>query len=66
MKTRKLLITLLGLLVIFALITACAPATEEPMEEPMEETEEVGAADPIPVEEQPYIPVISKGFQHQF
>ena len=66
MKTRKLLITLLGLLVIFALITACAPATEEPAAPAEEETEEVGAAEPIPVDEQPYIPVISKGFQHQF
>jgi len=66
MKSRKLLITILSLLVVFALVVACAPAAEEPApaEEEPEEMEEVGEAEPV--EEQPYVPVISKGFQHAF
>jgi len=47
MKTKKLLITIFGLLTIGALLAACAPAAPA-AEEPL------------------YIPVISKGFQHQF
>lgn len=72
MKTRKLLITILGLLTISALLAACAPAAApeaaEPMEEeaaPMEE-EAPAAEEPAEAEEPLYIPVISKGFQHAF
>ncbi|MDP2966118.1 MAG: ABC transporter substrate-binding protein [Pelolinea sp.] len=46
MKSRKLLITILGLLTISAMLAACAPVAK-----PAEKL---------------YIPVISKGFQHQF
>ena len=50
MNTKKMLFTLLGALVVMALIAGCSPqATQAP-----ETTEK------------PYIPVISKGFQHQF
>lgn len=58
MKTTKLLFVLLGVLVVALLVAACvpaqpaAPAAEEPA------AEEAAA--------KPYIPVISKGFQHQF
>jgi ribose transport system substrate-binding protein len=67
MKTRKLLITILGLLIISAMLAACAPAAapaameEKPAEEAAKPAEE--AAKPA---EKLYIPVISKGFQHQF
>ena len=69
MKTRKLLITIFGLLIISALLAACAPAAAPAMEE------KPAAEEAAPVEEKPaeaapaeklYIPVISKGFQHAF
>lgn len=68
MKTRKLLITILGLLTISAMLAACAPAAAPaaPAEaKPAEEAAKpaVEAAKPA---EKLYIPVISKGFQHQF
>jgi len=44
MKSKKLLITIIGLLAIAAMFASCAPKAEEKL----------------------YIPVISKGFQHQF
>lgn len=63
MKTTKLLFVLLGVLVVALLVAACvpaqpaAPAAEEPAAE-QPAAEEAAA--------KPYIPVISKGFQHQF
>jgi len=72
MKSKKLLITILGLLLVAALFASCAPAAapeeaapaeEEVMEEEAPAEEEVveeEAAEPL------YIPVISKGFQHAF
>ena len=67
MKTRKLLITILGLLAITALVAACAPAAAPEEAAPVEEAVEEEVAEEPAVEEEPlYIPVISKGFQHQF
>ncbi len=48
MKSRKILIILMSLLIIAGLLAACGPGDE-------------GATGG-----QPYVPVISKGFQHQF
>jgi len=56
MKTRKMISTLLGLLLVAALIAGCAAPTQAP--EPASSGAETAA--------KPYIPVISKGFQHQF
>jgi ribose transport system substrate-binding protein len=62
MNSKKMLFSLLGLLVIFALVAGCAPqATEAPVAP--EATEAPKAPESG---ETPYIPVISKGFQHQF
>jgi ribose transport system substrate-binding protein len=55
MNTKKMLYLLFGLLVVFALVAGCAPQATEAPEAEAPESEEV-----------PYIPVISKGFQHQF
>jgi ribose transport system substrate-binding protein len=63
MKTRKMIFALVGLLLIVAFVAGCAsPAqpTTAP-EEPAAATEAPAAAG-----EKPYIPIISKGFQHQF
>jgi ribose transport system substrate-binding protein len=64
MNTKKLFM-LLGLLMVVVLIAGCAqPAAEQPAaEEPA--AEEPAAEEPA-AEEPLYIPVISKGFQHQF
>jgi ribose transport system substrate-binding protein len=57
MKTKKVLLTLLSALLVVVLLASCAPAaTPEP----------AGPAAPAASGEKPYIPVISKGFQHQF
>ena len=70
MKSKKLLITIFGLLAIVAMLVACAPAVEEaaPAEEaPAEEEAVVEEEAPAAEEEEPlYIPVNSKGFQHAF
>jgi ribose transport system substrate-binding protein len=55
MNTKKMLYLLFGLLVVLALVAGCAPQATEAPEAEAPESEEV-----------PYIPVISKGFQHQF
>ncbi len=53
MNTRKMLVALLSLLVMTAIVVGCAPAAPA--------TEAPAASG-----EKLYIPVISKGFQHQF
>jgi ribose transport system substrate-binding protein len=55
MKHKKWMLIILSLLTIMALLAACGPAeeAEEPADEEM-------------AEEEMYIPVISKGFQHAF
>ncbi len=53
MKNRKLLFVVLSLFLVLAVLTGCAAATPTPSA-----GAETGA--------KPYIPVISKGFQHQF
>lgn len=65
MNTKKMLYTLFGLLVVLTLIAGCAP---QPTEAPEAEAPEAEApeAEAPESEEVPYIPVISKGFQHQF
>ena len=70
MKSRNLLAIILGALLIAVLVSGCAapaaPAADAPAadeaatEEPAEEGASEEAAEAI------YIPVISKGFQHQF
>lgn len=61
MKSRKYLMIFASLLIIVALLAACAPAAEAPAPE----AEEPVAEEPV-AEEELYIPVISKGFQHAF
>jgi len=65
MKTKNLLGVLLGTLLVVALVAGCAaPAAAPAAEAPAAEAPaaEAPAADAA----KPYIPVISKGFQHQF
>jgi len=61
------LITIFGLLIIGAFLAACAPAAAP---EAAPAAEEAKPAEAAPAEAKPaeklYIPVISKGFQHQF
>jgi ribose transport system substrate-binding protein len=66
MKSKKLLITIIGLLAITAMFAACAPAAAPAEEAPA--AEEVVEEEVVEEEvmEPLYIPVISKGFQHQF
>ncbi|MBU6350473.1 MAG: ABC transporter substrate-binding protein [Chloroflexi bacterium] len=65
MKNYRIVMVLLGLLLIGSLVSACvaapaaAPAAEEAAATEAAPAEEAAAA-------KPYIPVISKGFQHQF
>ncbi|MCI0518704.1 MAG: ABC transporter substrate-binding protein [Chloroflexi bacterium] len=56
MKTKNLLPVLLGLLLVASLLAACAAPAQPAAEEPAAEQPAA----------KPYIPVISKGFQHQF
>jgi ribose transport system substrate-binding protein len=56
MKTKKLLSILFGLLMVASMLAACAA--------PAQPAEEAPAAEQSAAK--PYIPVISKGFQHQF
>ncbi len=69
MKTKQLLFVLVGLLMVAALLAACGgaqPATPAPAEKPAA-TQEAAAEKPAADSgAKPYIPVISKGFQHQF
>jgi ribose transport system substrate-binding protein len=59
MKSKHLVVAL-SLLVMLAMLVGCAPAaTPAPAAEEAAPTQEAAAA-------KPYIPVISKGFQHQF
>lgn len=58
MKTTKLLLVLLGILVMALLVAACVPAQPAAPAAEQPAAEEAAA--------KPYIPVISKGFQHQF
>lgn len=65
MKNYRIVMVLLGLLLIGSLVSACVAA---PAAAPA--AEEAAATEAAPAEEaaaeKPYIPVISKGFQHQF
>ncbi len=72
MKTQKWLTMLLGVLVIAAMLAGCA-APAAPAAAPAAEATEAVAAEAPAAEApaadaaaKPYIPVISKGFQHQF
>ena len=56
MKTHKLLIVVFGLLIVASLIVSCAAPAAAPTAAPTQP----------PAAKKPYIPVISKGFQHQF
>lgn len=73
---KKLIALLLALVMVFALVacgtTTETPATEEPATEtpatetPVEETETPAEETPAEDGEVLYIPVMAKGFQHQF
>ncbi len=63
MKTNKLFNALLGLLLVVVLLTACGGGAATQAPAPAAKTEAPAAAQPAA---KPYIPVISKGFQHQF
>lgn len=63
MKSNKLFTTLAILVVLSMLIAGCAPAAT-PTEAPA--VQEPAAQEPAAPAAKPYIPVISKGFQHQF
>src|SRR3972149_9783272 len=56
MKTHKLLIVVFGLLIVASLIVSCAAPAAAPTAAPTQP----------PAAKKPFIPVISKGFQHQF
>lgn len=53
MKTKKLLLSVASMLLVLAILVGCAAPTPS------------GGSEPA-AGEKPYIPVISKGFQHQF
>jgi ribose transport system substrate-binding protein len=55
MKSKKLFFVLLSVLIVALLVSACGGAAQPAAEQP---AADAGA--------KPYIPVISKGFQHQF
>jgi ribose transport system substrate-binding protein len=61
MKFNKLFTALAILVVLSMLIAGCAPAAT-----PAPATEAPAAEEPAAPAAKPYIPVISKGFQHQF
>jgi ribose transport system substrate-binding protein len=62
MKSKKLISFLFSLLIVASLLVGCAQQTPTPAatQEPAAGGEEQASG------ERPYIPVISKGFQHQF
>ena len=62
MKSKSFLTIFASLLIILALLVACAPAAEEPA--PVDEPAPV--EEPVAEEEELFVPVISKGFQHAF
>jgi ribose transport system substrate-binding protein len=62
MKFNKLFTTLLGILLIASMLAACTPAPA-PTQAPAAPAATTAPAQP---EKKMYIPVISKGFQHQF
>lgn len=63
MKTTKLLTVVFGLLIVASLIVSCAAPAAAPTAAPAQAT---APAAQQPSGTKPYIPVISKGFQHQF
>jgi ribose transport system substrate-binding protein len=66
MKNKQLISILIGMLVIAALVAGCATPTTAPAEPPAQAPAEQPAEQPPAATARPYIPVISKGFQHQF
>ena len=62
MKTDKLFTIIVGLLVVATLVGACAAPAAAPTQAPAAAATQAPAA----AAGKPYIPVISKGFQHQF
>jgi ribose transport system substrate-binding protein len=64
MKSKKLISVLFSLLVVAALLAGCGQPTTAPAETTQEPA--AGGQEQAASGEKPYIPVISKGFQHQF
>lgn len=69
MKNSRILMLLVGLLVVAAMVSACVAPAAAPAA-PAAGGGEAAATEAAPAEgaaaAKPYIPVISKGFQHQF
>ena len=70
MKNKRVILLLLGLLLISAMVSACAAPAAAPAApaggEEAAATEAAPADAAADAAAKPYIPVISKGFQHQF
>ncbi len=71
-KSTRLVIILSSLLVVAMLLASCGSAAQQPAaqqpaaQQPAATAASGAAAQPAAGGEKPYIPVISKGFQHQF
>src|SRR5512140_1347169 len=65
MKTKKLLSVVFGLLIVASLIIGCTAPAAAPTAAPAQPAAATKPAAPA-TGAKPYIPVISKGFQHQF
>jgi ribose transport system substrate-binding protein len=71
MKTKNLWAVVVGLLLVLVMVAGCTvpaapPAADAPAAEATEAAAEEAAAPEGDAAAKPYIPVISKGFQHQF
>lgn len=66
MKNKRVVLLLLGLLLISAMVSACAAPVAAPAAPAGGEEAAATEAAPAEAAAKPYIPVISKGFQHQF
>ena len=72
MKNKHLMNVVLGIMLVAALLAGCAAPVAAPAAPAADAAAEEAAATEAPAEEaaaegeKPYIPVISKGFQHQF
>jgi len=67
MKNNRVVMLLLGMLLIASLVSACAAPVAAPAAAPAADGGAAASeAAPAEAAAKPYIPVISKGFQHQF
>ncbi len=66
MKNKHLLAVVLGIMLVAALVGGCAAPPAAPAAAPAKTDAATATADANAATTKPYIPVISKGFQHQF